>query len=113
MQTLSSASRTCIAALSAVECSATVLMPISRQARWTRSAISPRLAMRIFSNILFDDDQHFAVFHWRAVLDKDLRDLAAAGRLHRIEGLHRLDQQQRLSVTHGIAHFDEGRRARL
>ena len=51
MQTLSSASRTCMAASSAVECTATVLIPISRQARWIRSAISPRLAMRIFSNI--------------------------------------------------------------
>src|SRR5882672_9462227 len=51
MQTLSSASRTCMASASAVECTATVLMPISRQARWMRSAISPRLAIRIFSNI--------------------------------------------------------------
>ena len=32
------------------ECTTTVRMPISRQARWMRSAISPRLAMRIFSN---------------------------------------------------------------
>jgi len=27
-----------------------VWIPISRQARWMRSAISPRLAMRTFSN---------------------------------------------------------------
>jgi hypothetical protein len=33
------------------EWTATVEMPISLQARWTRSAISPRLAMRTFSNI--------------------------------------------------------------
>ena len=32
------------------ECTATVAMPISLQARWMRSAISPRLAMRILSN---------------------------------------------------------------
>ena len=50
-QTLSSASLTCIASLSAVEWIATVAMPISLQARMMRSAISPRLAMRIFSNI--------------------------------------------------------------
>src|SRR5215469_7755930 len=40
MHTLSSARRTCIALASAVECTATVLIPIS-----------PRLAMRSFSNI--------------------------------------------------------------
>jgi hypothetical protein len=28
-----------------------VRIPISRQARWMRRAISPRFAMRIFSNI--------------------------------------------------------------
>jgi len=38
--------------LSAVECTATVLMPISRQARNIRNAISPRLAMTIFSSML-------------------------------------------------------------
>jgi hypothetical protein len=48
MQTASSASRTCIASASAVEWTATVLMPISWQARWMRSAISPRLAIRTF-----------------------------------------------------------------
>ena len=51
MQTDSSAMRTCIASASAVECTATDLIPISRAARITRSAISPRLAIRIFSNI--------------------------------------------------------------
>src|SRR6218665_2631436 len=55
MQIASSARRTCIASESAVECTATVLMPISWQARWMRSAISPRLAIRSFliSGILF------------------------------------------------------------
>src|SRR6476646_571797 len=51
MQTLSSAKRTCMASVSAVECTATVGMPSSLQARSTRNAISPRLAMRILSNI--------------------------------------------------------------
>src|SRR5438270_346560 len=51
MQTLSSASRTCMASASAVECTATVAIPSSLQARSTRSAISPRLAIRILSNI--------------------------------------------------------------
>src|SRR6476619_6109491 len=52
MQTDSSASFTYLASLSASECTTTVLMPISRQARWMRSAISPRLAIRIFSNMV-------------------------------------------------------------
>ena len=39
MQTLSSASRTCMASASAVECTATVGMPSSLHARKTRSAI--------------------------------------------------------------------------
>jgi acetyl-CoA carboxylase biotin carboxyl carrier protein len=37
---------------SAVECTATVGMPRSLQARSTRMAISPRLAIRILSNII-------------------------------------------------------------
>src|SRR3569832_1150864 len=51
MQTDSSASFTYLASRSASEYTATVLMPISRQARWIRRAISPRFAIRIFSNI--------------------------------------------------------------
>ena len=50
MQTLSSARRTCMAFSSAVECTATVDIPSSRQARRTRRAISPRLAIRTLSN---------------------------------------------------------------
>ena len=40
-----------MASASAVECTATVAMPISLQARRTRSAISPRLAINTLSNI--------------------------------------------------------------
>jgi hypothetical protein len=40
-----------MASASAVECTATVAMPISLQARWILSAISPRLAISTFSNI--------------------------------------------------------------
>src|ERR1051326_3582536 len=47
----SSAMRACREPKSASEYTATVLIPISRHARMTRTAISPRLAMRIFSNI--------------------------------------------------------------
>ncbi|CSB20507.1 Uncharacterised protein [Vibrio cholerae] len=47
----SSASSTCFKSRSAVECTATVLMPNSLQARRIRSAISPRFAMTTLSNI--------------------------------------------------------------
>src|SRR5215470_18595828 len=50
MQIDSSANRTGSDCASAVECAMTVRMPISRQVRMTRSAISPRLAMRILWN---------------------------------------------------------------
>ena len=48
MQTLSSASSTCRAFLSASEYTATVRIPILRAVLMTRHAISPRLAIRIF-----------------------------------------------------------------
>src|SRR6478736_5831468 len=77
MQTLSSARRTCMASASAVECTATVAMPTSLQARRTLSAISPRLAIRTFSNIaagglraLFDDGQRLAELDRLTVLDE-------------------------------------------
>src|SRR4030081_1878490 len=91
MQTLSSARRTCMASASAVECTATVAMPSSLHARSTRSAISPRLAIRILSNMRaarhgvppptrgqgedkssFDDHQRLAELDRLAVLDQDL-----------------------------------------
>src|SRR5947207_36679 len=100
MQTLSSARRTCMASASAVECTATVEMPSSLHARSTRSAISPRLAIRILSNMLslrahaangggvsslaaqalLDDDQRFAKLHRLSVLDQNLRHRARARR---------------------------------
>src|SRR5580698_7930783 len=123
MQTLSSASRTCIASASAVECTATVAMPSSLQARSTRSAISPRLAMRILSNMgswmassewrmeevdrfpigywplpirpLFNNHQWFAEFDRLAVLDQNLRHGAGARRRDLVHRLHRFDDQER------------------
>src|SRR5271169_5632261 len=134
MHTLSSARRTCMASASAVECTATEGMPSSRQARWMRSAISPRLAMRIFWNIdstclrakpdlhaswpdlirpSFQDQQNFAVFHRRAVGHQDAGDGAGLGGPDLVERLHRLDQQQRLAGRDALADGDERRRARL
>src|SRR5881398_3710884 len=51
MQTASSANRTCRASRSASEYTATVRTPSSLQAQMILSAISPRLAIRIFWNI--------------------------------------------------------------
>src|SRR5689334_23804544 len=79
MFTASSASRTCGARPSASLYTATDAMPISRQARITRSAISPRLATRILVNIApLEGD--VAVF---------LRRIAIALRAERVE---RVDQ---------------------
>src|SRR5580693_2782685 len=114
MQTLSSARRTCMASSSAVECTATVAMPSSLQARSTRSAISPRLAIRILSNIepSFDDHQLLAVFDRLAVCDENLNHRAGARRRDLIHRLHRFDDEQRLAGLHLAADIDEGSRAR-
>src|SRR4028119_1409542 len=98
MQTLSSASRTHMAPASASECTATVEMPISLQARWTRSAISPRLAMRILSNIdLLEHHQRLAKLYGLAVGHQDLEHSSRPRRGDRVHGLHRLDDEQGLA----------------
>src|SRR5262249_38875785 len=53
MQTASSANRTGRLSLSAVEYTATVLIPISLQVRITRMAISPLFAINIFLNMFY------------------------------------------------------------
>src|SRR6266567_397101 len=105
MHTLSSASRTCMASASAVECTATVWMPSSLQARSTRSAISPRLAIRILSNIgaSFDDHQRLAELDRLAVLDQNLGDRSAPRGRNLVHGLHRLDDEQRVAGAHALA----------
>ena len=52
MHTASSARYVWSDCRSAVEYTATVLIPMARQARITRTAISPRFAMRTFSNMV-------------------------------------------------------------
>src|SRR5688572_16538281 len=106
MQTLSSARRTCMASASATEWTATVRMPISRQARWMRSAISPRLAIRIFSNILLpalgDDHQRLAELDRLAVLDQDLRHRSRMRRGDRVHHLHGLDDEDGLALGDAV-----------
>src|SRR3954447_2438023 len=109
MQTLSSASLTHMAPLSASECTATVEMPISLHARCTRRAISPRLAMRIFSNMgLADDRERLAELHGLPILDQDRHDLASPRRGDRVHGLHRLDDHQGLASLDAVADLHEG-----
>src|SRR6187200_2037401 len=111
MQIASSARRTCMASESAVECTATVLIPISWQARWMRSAISPRLAISSLvmgmTGASADDDQRLIELHRLAVADQHLLDGSGSGRSDGVHHLHRLDDQQRVAGLHRIADGDE------
>src|SRR5579859_7528380 len=117
MQTLSSARRTCMADASAVEWTATVWIPISRQARSTRSAISPRLAISTFSimagRCLFQNQDDLVELDRVAVRDQDARDLASLGRADLVHHLHGLDDEERLAGRDRVADAHERRRARL
>src|SRR5262245_30607396 len=94
MHTDSSASSTCLRLASAVEWTATVLMPNSRQARRMRNAISPRLAITTFSNIRL-----------KAVG----RRLKAEGRRGALRA-QLLDDKERLPEFHGFAVLHQHRR---
>src|SRR5260221_13226709 len=110
MHTDSSASITYLASVSASEWIATVLMPISRQARWMRSAISPRLAISIFSNMdgLLDQEERLSVLHGLAVLDQDRLHGPRLVAFDLVQELHRLDDAQGLPLGDRLADLDEG-----
>src|SRR4249919_1165558 len=123
MHTDSSARRTYFASRSASECTTTVLMPSSRHARCTRSAISPRLAIRILSNSLSgfeagtsgDDEQRLPELDRLPVLDQDRLDDAGLVGLDLVHELHRLDDAERVAFLDRVADLDErlgARRAR-
>src|SRR5438093_10355974 len=118
MQMSSSANLTCRESASAVEYTATVWIPSSRQAQMMRRAISPRLAIRIFLNMdrraarscrraLLDLEQRLPVLHRLAVRHQGLQDLAVAVRLDLVHQLHRLDDADDLSLLHAIRDLDE------
>src|SRR5215510_9176147 len=118
MHTLSSARRTYMASASAVECTATVAIPISLQARRTRSAISPRLAINTLSNIgarglrensLLDDDQRLPELDGLAVGDQDTGDHPGLWGRNVVHGLHGLDDEERLPLGDTRAHRSERR----
>src|SRR5690606_18771833 len=113
MHTDSSASLTYFASVSASECTTTVRMPSSRHARWMRIAISPRLAIRIFSNTgSAQDEQRLSVLHRLAVLHEDRLDDARRVGLDLVHELHRLDDADGLAFLDAVAHLDEGLRVR-
>src|SRR5438045_2474155 len=106
----SPACMTYFASASASEWIATVLMPSSRHARWMRRAISPRLAIRIFSNTrLFDQEERLPVLHRLAVFDEDRLHRPGDVRLDLVQELHGLDDAKGLSLGHRLADFDERR----
>src|SRR5207247_11158753 len=107
MHTDSSASFTYLASVSASEYTTTVRMPISRQARWMRSAISPRLAIRIFSNMLAENEQRLPVFHRLAVLHEHRLHHAGGVGLDLVHQLHRLVDANRLAFFVGLAVLDQ------
>src|SRR6266481_318039 len=93
---------------SASEYTTTVRMPISRQARCMRSAISPRLAIRIFSNMLAENEQRLPVLHRLAVFHEHRLHHAGGVGLDLIHQLHRLDDANRLAFLDGLADLDKG-----
>src|ERR1700730_14154320 len=112
MQTDSSGGIRCFRLASAVECTATVLMPSSRHARRIRSAISPRLAMTSFSIMdSFDDEQRLAELDRIAVLRHDRGDATGLVGFDLIHHLHRLDNAQHLAFLDFIADLDKRLRA--
>src|ERR1700741_3729048 len=114
MHTDSSASLTYLASVSASEWTTTVRMPSSRQALWIRSAISPRLAIRILPNInealggLPDHEERLAVFDSLAVFGQDLLHRAGHFGLDLVEQLHRLDDAQRVARLDCLSDLHEG-----
>src|SRR2546426_4624840 len=117
MCTASSAMRTTIDSASADEYTATVLIPSSLQARVTRTAISPRLAIRTFSNTLRSPDtesgvyrlevhQHLVKLNPLSVADQNLGDAPTVLRGHLVHNLHGLDNGHRLARLDNISDFD-------
>src|SRR5580692_9564241 len=111
MQMASSAKRTCRLCRSASEYTATVLIPRSLQAQITRTAISPRLAIRIFWNILprTNGEQGLSVLYWPAVFRQLGHDGSSDVRFDFVHQLHRFNDAKNLAGFHAVPYLDEGR----
>src|SRR5690606_24069174 len=115
MHTDSSAMATCLRLRSTVEWTATVRMPIAWQARSTRNAISPRLAMTTLSSIVrtsVDHEQRLVELDRLGVLAQDRDHGARDVGLDRVEHLHRLDDAERVAGLDLLADGDERRLVR-
>src|SRR5690348_9056912 len=92
---------------------ATVRSPISLQAQMTRSAISPRLAMRTLRMADGPESEELlSVFDRLAILHEALHDLAGTVALDLVHQLHGFDDTEHLSCLDVVADFDEGGRTR-
>src|SRR5436309_3786730 len=94
-----------------------------------RNAISPRLAIRIFLNMVsgrarrgavgssrrgrasFDDEERLTELDGLAVLAQDLADRAGSVGLNLVHDLHRLDDADRITDLDDAADLDERFRA--
>src|SRR5919112_6271122 len=95
---------------------ATLRIPISRQARMTRRATSPRFATSILPITVRrpsprltlgpDAEERLVVLHTLRVLDQHLHHLARDIREDLVHQLHRLDDAQSLSDPHVIPDLD-------
>src|SRR4051794_20710955 len=113
MQTATSALRTWMASRSASEWTATVRRPRVRQARWMRSAISPRLAMRTVLNIgLIDPEKRLAGIDLVTGGDEHGPDGSSALGFHFVEDLHGLDDADGGTSPYGLPDLYEGGLAR-
>src|SRR5690349_1971257 len=111
MQTDSSAMPTCFRFRSTVECTATVFMPSVWQARSTRRAISPRLAMTTLSSMSSaDHEQRLVELHRLSGGSKHRQHRAADIRFDLVEHLHRFDDPEHVAGFDRLANFDERRR---
>src|SRR5215471_8555301 len=120
MQIDSSAMRTGRELVSGWEWAITVRMPISRQVRRIRSAISPRLAMRILWNMgavrplleRLQQEQGLAELDGLSVVDEDLDDAPADLCVDLVHELHGLDHAEGLPFFDGVTLADERSRLR-
>src|SRR2546428_9219102 len=107
-------------------------MPSSLQARMIRSAISPRLAIKTFSNMqkwrqllacestqtlaaasatfLTNSEKHLAELHRFTILSDDFGDDAAGFRLDLVHHFHCLDNANHCVLSNFCSNIDEGYR---
>src|SRR5437867_2833241 len=90
-------------------------MPSSRHATITRSAISPRLAIRIFLNILrgLDGKESLTVLDRLSVFHVAFHDFAVTLGVDLVHQLHRLDDAKHLPFANGVSHFGKRLGARV